>query len=165
MKSSSELSTPCPPTRYYQVLWQAGLAALPGPGDLPDYLKPERIQKSLEGGLGAQLALPATAVGPSAEPTQATVMSLEDIFYVAEELPGWHLADDNRALVRGYVLPDSEAAVAFAAFVAGVTQASGAMPSFAVVLNTVWVVLTDPVAGGITAAEVALAGRLHEVTC
>ncbi|MEM7482088.1 MAG: hypothetical protein AAF481_13010, partial [Acidobacteriota bacterium] len=52
----SDLPNPPPeptvlePARYFQFLWQSGLAALPGPGDFPDYLTPGRIQETLSRG-------------------------------------------------------------------------------------------------------------------
>ncbi|MEM7481741.1 MAG: 4a-hydroxytetrahydrobiopterin dehydratase [Acidobacteriota bacterium] len=182
---------PLTPTGYYQLVWESGLAALPGPGDLPSYLKPERIQKSLTAGLPKLVAfaaekadLPgdslkperiqknATATRPqpadssdepeaSTAPEEAAVLDVEAVMEHLDSLPDWHLANYNRSLVKGFVRQDSGAANEFAAFAAGVCQAAGLAPAFAVALNTVWVVLTDPLAGGITEAAVAVAERLE----
>ncbi|MEM7051844.1 MAG: 4a-hydroxytetrahydrobiopterin dehydratase [Acidobacteriota bacterium] len=157
-QSSVSTSLDLEPAAYYQLLWESGLAGFPGPGDLPGHLKPERIQKTLAQGRAALLSPgKKSAPGPAITLPRLGDAALRER---SEAFAGWRLADDNRSLVRPFVLDSSEAALGFAAFITGILQAAGSFPAMAVVLNTVWVVLTNPRVRGLTEVELALAERL-----
>jgi 4a-hydroxytetrahydrobiopterin dehydratase len=73
-------------------------------------LKPERVQQKLK-----------------SERVQSQLRP-ERIQAQLEELPGWKLAGDGRALARTYLFPTIRAAVAFVALVAEIGEAEGYVP-------------------------------------
>ncbi|MEM7480462.1 MAG: hypothetical protein AAF481_04770 [Acidobacteriota bacterium] len=161
-KSSSPAETAMTAAKYFQHVWENGLAALPGPVDLPDYLKPERIQKSLAASLAELAEVPPSKRGIGGTQEVAEALPFETLFHRIDDLPGWHVANENLAVVKGFVFADSNAAVQAAAFIAGAVQAFGIPPALTLALNTVWVVLRDPLAGGVTEATLVAAERLNE---
>ncbi|MEM7048670.1 MAG: 4a-hydroxytetrahydrobiopterin dehydratase [Acidobacteriota bacterium] len=148
------------PVAYYQLLWESGLSAFPVPGDLPGHLKPERIQSTLTRGREALLGTGDTAA-PELSVALPRLSSVK-LYDRRSDYEGWRLSQDNRCLVRPFVLQSSAAALSFAAFVSGIIQAAGALPALAVVLNTAWVILTTPASGAITEVDLVLARRLSE---
>jgi 4a-hydroxytetrahydrobiopterin dehydratase len=100
-------------------------------------LKPERIQSKLKSErvqdqlrperLGAQLKSERVQSRLKPERVQNRLRP-ERIQAQLEELPGWELAGDGRALERTYLFPTIRAAVAFVALVAEIGEAEGYVP-------------------------------------
>ena len=100
-------------------------------------LKPERIQSQLKSErvqgqlrperIGAQLKSERVQSRLKPERVQSRLRP-ERIQARLEELPGWKLAGDGRALERTYLFPTIRAAVAFVALVAEIGDAEGYVP-------------------------------------
>jgi len=83
----------------------------------------------------------------------------ERIGELARDLPAWRITDEE-SLLRTWSFPDSHCATCFAALAAALGEAAGHPPVVRQFGPRVTVRLTSPHAGGLTAADVALAEQL-----
>ena len=91
-------------------------------------LKSERVQGQLRPErIGSKLKSERVQTRLKPERVQ-TRLRPERIQAQLEELPGWQLAGDGRALGRTYLFPTIRAAVAFVALVAEIGEAEGYVP-------------------------------------
>jgi len=91
-------------------------------------LKAERIQGKLKSER-AQSQLRPERIGSKLKSERVqTRLRPERIQARPDELPGWQLAGDGRALERTYLFPTIRAAVAFVALVAEIGEAEGYVP-------------------------------------
>jgi len=99
------------------------------PERIESKLKSERVQDQLRRPerLGAQLKSERVQSRLKPERVQNRLRP-ERIQAQLEELPGWELAGDGRALERTYLFPAIRAAVAFVALVAEIGDAEGYVP-------------------------------------
>jgi len=111
-------------------------------------LKSERVQGQLRPErIGAQLKSERVQSRLKPERVQ-TRLRPERIQAQLEELPGWELAGDGRALERTYLFPTIRAAVAFVALVAEIGEAEGYVPDVDLRhLEVTLRVVTSPEAG------------------
>lgn len=76
---------------------------------------------------------------------------------LAQELPGWHLAEGRDAIRRRFTFADFSAAWGFMSRVALLAEAQDHHPEWSNVWNRVEILLTTHDAGGLSARDVRLA--------
>lgn len=87
-----------------------------------------------------------------------SLLPTDELEVARRQLPDWRLA--GRALLAGYRMPDFHAAVALWHEVAAVAEAMQHHPDFRCSWTRVEFALSTHDAGGITALDVRLAGRI-----
>lgn len=131
-------------------------------------LKPERIQSQLKSErvqsqlrperIGSKLKSERVQSRLKPERVQ-TRLRPERIQAKLEELPGWELAGDGRALARTYLFPTIRAAVAFVAVVAEIGDAEGYVPDVDLRHLEVTLRVATNAEGGVTELDFEAARR------
>lgn len=86
-----------------------------------------------------------------------TLLSAEDIASLPAILPEWRLAEDRRAIRRGFVFADFSSAFAFMTRVALLAEQQDHHPDWANVYNKVAITLTTHDADGLSERDLRLA--------
>jgi 4a-hydroxytetrahydrobiopterin dehydratase len=133
-------------------------------------LKPERIQSKLKSErvqsqlrperIGSKLKSERVQTRLKPERVQ-TRLRPERIQAQLEELPGWELAGDGRALERTYLFPTIRAAVAFVALVAEIGEAEGYVPDVDLRHLEVRLRVTTSAEAGVTELDFDVARRFE----
>jgi len=120
-------------------------------------LKSERVQGQLRPErIGSKLKSERVQTRLKPERVQ-TRLRPERIQAQLEELPGWELAGDGRALERTYLFPTIRAAVAFVALVAEIGEAEGYVPGVELRHLEVTLRVATNAEGGVTELDFDLA--------
>ena len=83
---------------------------------------------------------------------------------LGELAPGWRLAPDRDAIVRGFRFADFSAAWGFMSRVALLAEAQDHHPEWSNTYNRVTILLTTHEAGGLSQRDVRLAAAINAVT-
>jgi 4a-hydroxytetrahydrobiopterin dehydratase len=123
-------------------------------------LKSERVQSQLRPErIGSKLKSERVQTRLKPERVQ-TRLRPERIQAQLEELPGWELAGDGRALERTYLFPTIRAAVAFVALVAEIGEAEGYVPDVDLRHLEVTLRVATSAGAGVTELDFDVARRL-----
>ena len=118
----------------------------------------ERASKTLAARL-RQIVFPALATEARAALTQPLdKLTSQELEKALSELPGWKL--ENGSLVRDWKFKDFAEAMVFVNSVAEVAESAGHHPDIDIRYNQVRLGLVTHDAGGITANDTEMAGRL-----
>jgi 4a-hydroxytetrahydrobiopterin dehydratase len=124
-------------------------------------LKAERIQGKLKSER-VQSQLRPERIGSKLKSERVqTRLRPERIQAHLEELPGWDLAGDGRALERTYLFPTIRAAVAFVALVAEIGEAEGYVPDVDLRHLEVTLRVTTSTEAGVTELDFDVAQRFN----
>jgi len=124
-------------------------------------LKSERVQGQLRPErIGSKLKSERVQSRLKPERVQ-TRLRPERIQAQLEELPGWELAGDGRALERAYLFPTIHAAVAFVALIAEIGEAEGYVPDVDLRHPEVTLRVATSAEGGVTELDFEVARRFE----
>lgn len=96
-------------------------------------------------------------------PADSAVLSAEARARALNDLPGWQVTDDGRAIHRELTFNDFTAAFGFMTRVALCAEKMDHHPEWSNVYNRVAITLTSHDAGGLTERDLTLAGTVNRL--